>query len=1250
MTSAPDIPPRRHPFRRLLRLAVLALSAFPAATSTAQSPAASAPTVEVTDTAPMDLVRLALRSTDEERGDYDQLAQSWLQALPRGAGHLQTELLARRLASVGSFLRDPRQLRPLAERALEVEYANPLTPLLLRDTLAQLYAREGQPEKAASLEQSPDLLTDWLILGPFGKADSAHFRRRYAPEGNQDLDRVYRDRWQELRWRAISLPPGEPMVKPFSWLYPRRGVAYCIHQIHSDVERDAVLYRNTVALQAWLNGKVVIRDDPNRAYLPSRQATTIRLAKGWNRLLVKTASPFWMRLLDSSGKPFVSGTLRHESERALHPATAATERVGDATPLATLSRWEAWTESVRLSGDPTYELSLALLSLAMIRLQYDVGPNAVALVEEILAPLEKDAFLHYGVAQIYADAAYLPESLAKNRRKAALEKTVALNADFAPAYAELASLLEDDEQYRDAVATVEKGLERSPENLRGLLGLRSIYAKAGWEAEELDVIRRLDQVAPNSTRVPEYWAEFYQRRGNAERVDAYYTAILERDARRTDIVTRRARLAQRRGDIAHAEELFRRNLERSPQSRSARSALMEFLVELERYDGECLEIARGLCDKQPQNPRPWVRLGEILELAGDSAGAKSSYQKALELEPGLLRLRRYLEETDGNAPAGDHFWEPFDESLEEWLPRLPETGPLVENASSILVLDISVSRVLPDGSWSEYTHQAQKILTEASKEDLARVNARGEIIKLRTLTAEGESLEPVPAEGRQSYVMPGLAPGAFVEFAYRGDRSSLAGRRLALPRFYFQDAQFKQSFLLSRQVVILPSDLDPSIAFVAPGADERERGLVEVKHWKKELEDGTTAYIYEARDAPRLEPERGMPQTEEYLPHVVFTEPSDWSAIAADLGERYTAYTRVSPELLDRVAGIAAGAPKWERVEAMYDFVREAIPKEGGTFDATRTLLEQSGNRTILFKALLNAADIPSDWAFLRPPEDMLPRANWNLPETSFFPYPYVAVVDDHGERRYVSLSQRTTPCARLPEYLSGGRALRLTAGGYRMEHLPAVHPGKSAQGFDATIELLADKKATATVRWSAEVSSAFGQKDQFRTLQGFQKTSVLQRFANGLFPGCSLKDGGFGGLETDEPFAIELNVETSNFLQKRADEYHAKAVLNPSRLVARFAGRRERVHPFHLRTHRVDRDRIRVKLGHHALLRRPPDVAFATALGTYSLSYTLDDGDLVVERALTLLPGRLEPEEYDAFVSFCERVDAAEQQTIALR
>ncbi len=279
-------------------------------------------------------------------------------------------------------------------------------------------------------------------------------------------------------------------------------------------------------------------------------------------------------------------------------------------------------------------------------------------------------------------------------------------------------------------------------------------------------------------------------------------------------------------------------------------------------------------------------------------------------------------------------------------------------------------------------------------------------------------------------------------------------------------------------------------------------------------------------------------------------------------------------------------------------------------------------------------------------------KTDWSYPQSSFFQYPYLALELDGKPPIFMTLADRQTPFGRLPEHLEGGKALILSE---RSHRIVSVEPGRPE---DSAVKLTASFKLTDTTDVSCDIEfqtlsvSMYGQKEQLKTLPAFQKDVVLRNFANQMFPGAKVKQAEMPGLDDpDKPFGIKASLLAPKLLKKSKDEYLFKPVFQASNLVKQFAGRSKREHPFHFRSQRAQRDSVRVETGEtYKLDRTPSDVTLASSLGTYSLTYKVDGSAVTVTREVTLLPGKLSASELTSFVELCEKVDAAERESIVFK
>ncbi|MGQ9591209.1 MAG: hypothetical protein ACUVYA_13065 [Planctomycetota bacterium] len=1220
-----------------------------------------------------ELLRSAVRSPSERAGDLDALAAEWVRGIGEKPGDLAAELLARRLAAIRPGLLDERALvGPLEELLGATPGPGGIARQVLVDTLSDLYRRAGREEDRRRIEADRGFVLEWLVAGPFGKGTSSLLERPFPPEEDQvrglDLSKAYRDGWQEIRWRKAVRERPVPRIEPLEHVHPDGGIVYLLAQVRSDEERVASLHRGSSdGLRVWVNGTLVATDDPSRAFLENRRATAVRLAKGWNRVLAKARGNFWLRFADRDGSPFPPGALAEETQAILHPLESFPDPLsaGAAVPSA-LEAWTAWVEELERSssapepgGSPIVD---ALLGLAILQDLYARDDLAVRSVEKAAARAPEDPFVRFREGEILRGAGHYPPNVSKNRAQQAYESALAKDPDFVPAYGPIADFLLRDEQYLPAIAKVREGLARAPRSLPLLLQLKTIHERQAWETQVMEVVREIERIAPHSSVPPGFWGERYRRLGNAEKALEAYRAAFERDRRQVWYLDAISSLQRELGDLAGAESAIRQAVALEPDRPQLRSRLVQFLADAGRLD-EALALARAEEARRPFEPEAAKAVGELLLKLGDAEGSRAAYARALALEPGDLALRRYLEslrEAEAGEPrlAREAFWAPYDERLEDWMAAVPAGGPLVEKAASILVLDISVVRFERDGSSAEFVRQAYKLLSEESKEDLARASVGDEVIELRTISPSGEVFEPVPAEGKRSFVMPGLVPGAFIEYAYRDDRPAVRGRPVDPRRFYFQDARSKSPFLLSRYVLILPEGLDlafveTKIARLDPPEGPSAPFLAKV-HKRVELTpSGETVVVYETRDAPRLEPEPLMPAADEYIPNVLVLGKRTWSDIAGELQEAYRRSARLTPELRDKAREIAGSIEDpLERAKALYRSVNDLVASESGPGEAVGILLERSGNRTVLFKALLDAAGVPSSWAYLRPREEMLAKMDWSAPTRDAFVYPYVRIELEGREPLHVSLAQRRTPFGLLPEQFEGGKALLVEPVPGKIAPIPAGSPERAATGTEGALELEAGLSARVDLRLVSRAFAAFAQKDLLRTLPPFQKDLAVRGIANRLFPGAAVEKAELRGLDDpDEPFVVAIVAKAPRALERRGDEALFKPVLQPAQMVRSFCGAPRREHPLHLRSQVVIRDAIRVRPDpDREIAVVPADTTLASPLGTYALSFRKDGADVDVRRELTLLPGRLSTEEFPAFVEFCRKIDAAEGERLILR
>src|SRR5690606_34332015 len=312
---------------------------------------------------------------------------------------------------------------------------------------------------------------------------------------------------------------------------------------------------------------------------------------------------------------------------------------------------------------------------------------------------------------------------------------------------------------------------------------------------------------------------------------------------------------------------------------------------------------------------------------------------------------------------------------------------------------------------------------------------------------------------------------------------------------------------------------------------------------------------------------------------------------------------------------------------------------------------EKSGDRLVLLKALLDIAQVPSSWAFLRYPESILPETDWTHPSTGMFATRVIALEPDSDTPTFIDFTVRDWPLGRLPDYFSGGAAMILADDGARIVRLPVYPAAEHGTNVDATYRLAPDLSAEIDLRMVVGSIEGWAQKERLRTARDFQKDLMGRGLASNMFPGCRVSELAFLGLDKpEEPFGLTFKLTVPQLLRASGDEALLPVVHQASYLVRSYGGAAKREHPFHLRRTRAMRARIRVELGDWEIVRIPRDTVLASPLGLYTLRFVRAGDAIEIEQALTLEPGRLGPEEFASFLRFATEIDERERERIVIR
>jgi hypothetical protein len=225
---------------------------------------------------------------------------------------------------------DSGALGPVLEGSVRFERA--------RDLLAG-----GDLDGALKIVEPLGLVRRFWIVGPFDNERGRGFKKDDEPVKRIDLDAKYKGKEREVAWRELQVDQTLGYVDLDAMLRPNdQCSAYVVAFVKSDADVDAaVRLGSDEAVRAWWNGAEIVTRDVRRQMGFDQDVAGVKLAAGWNTLLVKVCDQtgawgFRARLTAADGSPLKGVTFAStraeadEARKVKHEAAATAAAPADA--------------------------------------------------------------------------------------------------------------------------------------------------------------------------------------------------------------------------------------------------------------------------------------------------------------------------------------------------------------------------------------------------------------------------------------------------------------------------------------------------------------------------------------------------------------------------------------------------------------------------------------------------------------------------------------------------------------------------------------------------------------------------------------------------------------------------------------------------------------------------------------------------------------------------------------------------------
>lgn len=1089
------------------------------------------------------------------------------------------------------------------------ELARTLRLILVEDTL-----RAGEIDRAAAIERDMGIPPSWLVQVPFGRHPLLDLDRDLAPPPGRPAVHLPADGGRLV----LRAEPRPGVAWARTWFRPRSG------------EPLLLRIESSTSWVAYLDGVAVHHHPAHRRVLPRVTWLGLPVSSGWHELLLKIAvrqeeEVLGVELVAAGGTP-------RAAEFGGRPAAAETERT---------RRPPAETQPVELA-------------------RHRLAQRAERNPDDPLAPA------------LAALADWEDGDLARARR--GLRQSLARAPDFALPHYLLALILLDDPRvpYRIDMARSRRHLDRAaalcPRMLLARFRTALLESAQGRHTEALGALARLERERPGLFLWPYYRGQAFERLGWDRDADCAYRLALERlpdqpellahmferavqlhDARTARQLALRleslghmspdvAAFWQTRGQTERARGMLESIIRHHPARLEPRLDLVDLSMRtgaLERATTALDEIAK----LSPAAPRVLRRRIDLLDLqrrTADADRARRAWQEAMPWNH-RARLAR-LAVTAPGEPIRLRGERRLDAHRE--IERFRQARDFPRRGNAVLVLDQAAVEMARDGSVLERTHMIVCVLTPEGLEqwgEIGNIPSGAMVDTVRTITADGQIHQAEAFPGKDSFSLPALQVGDFVEIDYLHGRPGDGGA--ATRRWYFQapgSAVFHSLYSVAH-----PVGVDAAV--------DVHGAVPPVTEW---TEDGYRVRRWEQQRAPMVVPEAHAPPIDEQVPFVQVGFGESWRRYRDLLRCALQEAALPGPDLdayLDEIlAGVQGEKNRIEKVfRAVCSHIRQAGPADAFDQPASHVLARREGNRLTLLASLLGILG--------RQPQVYLARTTsssreaYRFPNREVFVHGLIAVTLAGGERLWMDPGGRHHAFGVLYPYLRGEKALRVTspAGSDPFERLPQQRGLALGKHIALRLSLAAD----GTLRGEGRESMHTAQAARYRALLGSmspaQRRQVMQTGLGNYFSGAILEEHGIEALDDPErPLVLRYRLRVPEFAPRRNGALVIPGGFYPYRLGPSLITTPERTLPLLIEDETRSNSRVVVELPPGARVQPPAPLDLEAPLSTFSYRVRMEQDLLVIEKSLRVRAGRVSPEDYPAFRDFCaqvDRIDAAE-------
>ena len=669
---------------------------------------------------------------------------------------------------------------------------------------------------------------------------------------------------------------------------------------------------------------------------------------------------------------------------------------------------------------------------------------------------------------------------------------------------------------------------------------------------------------------------------------------------------------------------------RLASSSAGAMALAKLRLEQGRHK-EAASALKAWANAEPLNRPLWHEYARNLLLAEEYESARASAEHLIALSPDSAvykqLLRQAIDRTPFSDDAPDIWYANYRRNTEE---LLRHKSALDSSTGVVQLVDDRAWYVRDDGTIDEYVHTFTRFTTRAAiiqNAELALPEGI-ELLTLRTLQADGHTAEPEIMPEKASVSMPGLTPGAAIDFEYTVRHAPAALRA---------DLQFSfgsTSYPVERSRLIVLANEDENVRF----ATGRNVPRAVITRFNK-----LRIYSFEKNNITSLVREPAAPKAAARPSSITLQVPRIEGQSFEKLAAAVQSATRIGPRTKLQAARLRQ-ADQATTARNIYDYVRSFIVRDEVDLEkaasAETTLALHRGNRTAALIAIGRAAGFEMDLVLAA---DYLQSQRFDRP---------LVRMRAAGRDWIVDVEDDSLAFGTLTPDTYRRDAVVLNATG-SLDHVALPAAGNEERSVaQGDIRVAPDGTLQARIQIALGMTRGNELRRNLRTMTSSARLHFLEDIATRIIPGVVSVKGQILNETSAGPVTILVECRTNNLLGNvlRTNQPRRLQQLVPGLgLRGMYASRSSREQPIAIDSVLFETTRFNVTVPNGMELRLPDsELALTSGFGTYaSRNRKIGPNTYQFTREFNIPMQVIEQPQYETFKKFAEQIDDAEKSQL---